>query len=266
MVLPSDVLRSQRKIISWAGLKPGKSGYAGAMPDISDDPRITAALARNDRYQREFVEAYNLCPYSRRCRETGKLRRVVLLDQGGDPGTAGFDAAVDAIVAAIARLERLPPDTIEVGLVLLPALHPALALGLEGARGFEQLVRTARERMQARHARGAAPFHCVAFHPHFPEDLANEDRAVRFIRRSPDPTLQLVRASLLNRLRHADPSGTHYVDIAGLSAAELMALSAPQSVAARIGRENLRTLNQARPEHLRELLAEICMHARPPGN
>ena len=119
-------------------------------------------------------------------------------------------------------------------------------------------------RMLARHAGGAAPFHCVAFHPHFPEDLADEHRAVRFIRRSPDPSVQLVRASLLQTLRHADPSGTHYVDTAGLSAAELMALSAPLPVAERIARANLGTLNQARPEHLRELLAEISVHARQP--
>ena len=158
----------------------------------------------------------------------------------------------------------MPPDAIEVGLILLPALDPALAQGLEGARGFELLLRAARERMQARHARGAAPFHCVPFHPHFAEDLADEHRAVRFIRRSPDPTVQLVRASLLQTLRHADPSGTHYVDIAGLSAAELMALSAPVPVAARIGRANLGTLNQANPERLRDLLAEISGHARQP--
>ncbi|OGA00020.1 MAG: hypothetical protein A3H35_14890 [Betaproteobacteria bacterium RIFCSPLOWO2_02_FULL_62_17] len=264
MVLPSDAFRPQRKIISWAGFKPGKCRYASVMSDNSDDPRIAAALARNDRYQREFVEAFSLCPYSRRCRETGKLQRTVLLDQGGGPGTQDFDAAAEAIVAAIARLEKLPPDSIEVGLLVLPALDPALASGLEGARNFEQLVRVARERMQAGHARGEAPFHCVAFHPHFPEDLADEHRAVRFIRRSPDPTVQLVRASLLSRLRHGDPSGAHYVDTAGLSAAELMAVDAPVPVAARIGQANLCTLNQANPDRLRELLAEIRMHARPP--
>ena len=63
------------------------------MADIPEDPRIAAALARNERYVREFVEAFNLCPYARRCRETGKLQRVVLLNPGGAAGTPEFHAA-----------------------------------------------------------------------------------------------------------------------------------------------------------------------------
>ena len=36
------------------------------------------ALARNDRYLREFVEALRMCPYAQACRESGKLQRRVL--------------------------------------------------------------------------------------------------------------------------------------------------------------------------------------------
>ena len=32
-------------------------------------------LMRNERYVREFVEALQLCPFARRCREDGKLDR-----------------------------------------------------------------------------------------------------------------------------------------------------------------------------------------------
>lgn len=234
------------------------------MADLSDDPRIAAALERNDRYLREFVEARSFCPYAQRCRESGGLHRTVLLIEGGSPGTPDFDDAAEAINAAIEKIESHAPDSIEVGLILLPSLHPALAQGIEGARAFEHLVRAIRERIQERHAGGDAPFYCVAFHPHLPEDLADEYRAVRFIRRSPDPTVQLVRASLLRTLRHADPSGTHYVDTAGLSTAELMLVSAPLSMAERIARSNLSTIRQESPEPLRELLAKIHAHGRQP--
>ena len=227
------------------------------MPAHPDDIRIAAALARNDRYVREFVEAFNLCPYARRCRETGKLQRVVLLDAGGAPGTAAFDAAVHALAQAIEQLEQLPADAIEVGLIVLPALDDTLAAGPEGARAFEQLVRAARERMQARYERGDTPFYCVAFHPHFAEDLSDEHRAVRFIRRSPDPTVQLVRASVLRAVRGVDSGGVQYIDVSKLSAAELMAVSSPVPVSDRIGRANLRTLQAAGPERLRGLLVEI---------
>jgi hypothetical protein len=230
------------------------------MADVPEDPRVAAALARNDRYVREFVEAFNLCPYARRTREGGRLQRSVVLEAGGAPGTPGFEAAVAALGTAIEAFEARPPGEIEVGLVLLPALHPALAQGIEGARAFEQLVGEARTRMQARHPGGDTPLYCVPFHPDFAEDLRDEHRAVRFIRRSPDPTVQLVRASVLRAVRGAGQ--TDYVDTSGLSAAELMAVSAPLSVSDRIGRANLGTLEEAGPGRLRSLLADIRAQGR----
>ena len=226
------------------------------------DPRSAAALARNERYLREFVDAFNLCPFAKRCREAGKLHRAVLLEEGGTPGTPGFDTAVTALAGAIARFERLPPDSIDVGLILLPALVPALARGLDGAHAFEKLVSAARERMQTRHGGGDTPFYCVPFHPDFAEDLRDEHRAVRFIRRSPDPTVQLVRASVLRAARGADPGSPHFADISKLSTAELLAVTVPLSVSDRIARANLHTLRSEDPDRLRELLSEIRAHAR----
>ncbi len=225
------------------------------MPSPPQDSRIAAALARNDRYVREFVEAFNFCPYAKRTRETGRLQRVVLLDEGGPPGTPGFGSAVSALADAIERFEDLPPASIEVGLILFPALLPALAAGAEGAHAFEALVGSARERMQARHANGDTPFYCVPFHPDFAEDLRDEHRAVRFIRRSPDPTVQLVRASVLRSVRGA--GSTDYVDVSGMTAAELMAVTAPLPVSDRIAQANLRTIERESPERMRELLRQL---------
>ncbi len=219
------------------------------------DFRIAAALARNDRYVREFVEAFNLCPYAKRTRETGKLKRVVLLEAGGAPGTQGFDAAAAALDEAFRRFEELPEASIDVGLVLLPALAADLAQGKEGAHAFEALLSAARERMQARHPNGDTPFYCVPFHPGFASDLSDEHRAVRFIRRTPDPTVQLVRASVLREVR--GPGTMEYVDVSRMSAAELLAVTAPLSVSDRIGQANLRTLQQEDPARLRDLLASF---------
>ena len=207
-------------------------------------PEAAAALARNERYVREFVELFDLCPYAKRCREGGRLQRTVLLEQGGPAESPGFDLAVTAIADAVARFEALPPDSIDVGFIILPALVPALASGLEGARAFEWLVGAARERLQARHVNAGAPFYCVAFHPDFAEDLATEHRAVRFIRRSPDPTVQVVRATVLNAVRGNDPARE------------------PLPVSDRIARANLTKLKEHGAGRLRELLAEIRAHAR----
>ena len=215
---------------------------------MTADPRIAAALERNDRYVREFVEAFNLCPYAKRTRETGRLHRIVLLEES--------EAACDALVRAIEKVEALPLETVDVALVIFPTLPQAK----DASVAFEQMVATARERMQSRHPGGDTPFYCVAFHPDFAEDLADEHRAVRFIRRSPDPTVQLVRASVLRAVRGA--GSTDYVDVKGMSAVELMAVAAPLSVSDRIGSANLRTLEAEGPPKLRALLAEIRAHAR----
>src|SRR5580765_252704 len=126
-----------------------------------------AALARHERYVREFVEGFNFCPYAKRSRETGTLQRVVLLEEG-------FDAAASAIAHAIERFEQLPAESMEVGFIILPMLS-------QRPQEFERLVRAAREQTEARHGSSATPFYCVAFHPEFAEDLADEHRAVRFL-------------------------------------------------------------------------------------
>jgi len=220
---------------------------------ILADPRVPAALERNDRYVREFVEAFNLCPYAKRTRETGRLQRAVLLDEGGVPGTPAFEAAVAALDHAFERFEAMREDSIDVGLVILPALAPGLAQGIEGAHVFENLVGEARKRMQSRHSGGDSPFYCVPFHPDFAEDTSDEHRAVRFIRRSPDPTVQLVRASVLRAARGS--GAAEYVNVSGMSAAELMAVTAPIPVSDRIALANLRTLEEETPARLRQLLA-----------
>src|SRR6267143_1192556 len=71
-------------------------------------------------------------------------------------------------------------------------------------------------------------FYCVAFHPDLPLDLTDAHRAVQFIRRSPDPTIQMVRASVLKAVRGRD-EGTKVIDSSKLSLEQLMAISSPLS-------------------------------------
>src|ERR1700694_3332674 len=99
-------------------------------------------------------------------------------------------------------------DAVEAALLIFPE-EPAD--GEESARAFEAFGAALREQMFAAHP-GQAPFYCVAFHPDLPRDLLDASRAVRFIRRSPDPTLQFVRASILIGVRGEDGGGSRDVD------------------------------------------------------
>ena len=65
------------------------------------------ALARSDRYLREFVEALRLCPYARSCRESGRLQRRVLRSR-------------DDAFPAIQQIEALPEQAVEVVLLIFP--------------------------------------------------------------------------------------------------------------------------------------------------
>src|SRR5947199_2143164 len=77
--------------------------------------REREALARNDRYLREFVEALDLCPFARRCRESGRLvRRVVVGD------------ALEGALAALAAISEMPEDACEVALLLFPEFNASL--------------------------------------------------------------------------------------------------------------------------------------------
>jgi hypothetical protein len=197
-------------------------------------------LARNDRYVREFVEALHLCPYARQCRETGKLHRRVVRRR-------------EDALAAIREVEAFPPETVEVALLIFPE-EPVE--GEESARAFEAFCAGLREQMFAAHPEGA-PFYSVAFHPDLPRDLLDASRAVRFIRRSPDPTLQLVRASVLRSVRGENDGGSRYVDVSQLSLEQAMALVSPITLAERIAEANLATLRREDPARVEALLSSF---------
>ena len=205
---------------------------------------VEAALARSDRYLHAFVEALHLCPYAKRCRESGKLhRRVVLRPE---------DAR-----EAVRAVEALPEESVEVALLIFPN---APATGLESARDFEAFGAALRDAVFEAHG-GNPPFYCVAFHPDLPRDLADAHRAVQFIRRSPDPTLQLVRASVLRAVRGPADGGTRVIDPSNLSLEQLMAISSPLSLADRIAEANLALLQREGPDRIEALLAAL----RAPG-
>lgn len=199
-----------------------------------DAELIAAALARNDRYLREIVEALELCPFARRCRESGGLARRVLLQASADP---------EPLRAHLEELSGPAFAHVEVALLLFPRM----IVTPSGLERFAADVRRVAEEV-------ATPpvFYLVAFHPDGPEDTSTPHRLVPFLRRSPDPTLQLVRASLLDRVRGPDCEDTIYVDPATFDPA---ALGAPRkSVSTRIAEANWETVRRVGVEAMRRLL------------
>ena len=137
-----------------------------------------------------MVIGWDLCPWAAQAWREGAVARRVLVEAAPDqaPEIAGVLAFIDEIASN---------PSVSIGLAIFPR-----ATQTEAAWGtFAERVRRAD---RARRAAGAAPpFLLAAFHPGSGENAAaarNPGALVSFLRRTPDPTLQLVRASLLEGL------------------------------------------------------------------
>ena len=89
--------------------------------------------------------------------------------------------------------------------------------------------------------------------------LLGLDRLVPYVRRSPDPTLQLVRNSALSSIKGL-VAGTAFLDVSALSLDALTALSEPppKAVRERIAEQNLATVQDVGPAAIDAILTDIA--------
>ena len=155
------------------------------------------AVRLHSRYLIEIVEELGFCPWAKRARQTGRIRQHVSM----------ATTAADAVAAAKDAIEASGREPeVEVAFVL----YPRLAVE---RRAFDAVGARVVENESARHPIGEVPFMLAAFHPDAPADMKTPERLVPFLRRTPDPCLQLVRASVLDAVRGNAPQGTQLVDL-----------------------------------------------------
>jgi hypothetical protein len=197
---------------------------------------VCEALRVYRRYQTEVVEALGLCPWAERARLDGGVRERVLLQRD------------EAIAPAFAALDELEAEAgVDVGLLIFPRL----ALGRSD---FEHFVSRVREADVKRHSLGEVPFMFAAFHPDAAPDTTHAERLIPFLRRTPDPSIQLVRGSAVDRVRARASQGTQFVDVASLVLDDLE-LTLP--LRERITRANLATAQRIGVGELGRHLDEI---------
>ena len=160
---------------------------------MRDDAFEVETLRLNRRYVVEVVEHFGLCPWADRARREGRVTEVVF-----------EQTSPDLFEPSLAEMRVLEGRTaIDVALFIYPQI------GLNRL-DFEHFARRLRALDAERHALGTIPFAIAAFHPDAPPVLSNPDRLVPFLRRTPDPTLQLVRESTLTRVR-GELHGTSFI-------------------------------------------------------
>lgn len=151
------------------------------------------ALRLHSRYLDEVVRGYGLCPWADRAMRDGRVRRHVIADVA-PPADAAF-AFIDAVEDVAAA--------VDVGFII----YPRLTLDAAAFDGYAERLRRAD---QARRVKGERPgFLMAAFHPFGARRFTTPFQMVSFIRRTPDPTIQLVRGDLLHAIRadRGDVSG-----------------------------------------------------------
>jgi hypothetical protein len=146
------------------------------------------ALARNDRFLVEIVEALSLCPYARATRLGGQLAREVLF------GSVASELA--------SRVRAHDASGAQIVLLIVPEFAG-------DARAWERFVDEVR---RADEACRTPPFAMAPFHPYTPYYTDTPARLVGLFRRAPDPTIQLVRYTALEAARSRAPDGKFFFD------------------------------------------------------
>jgi hypothetical protein len=160
---------------------------------MGDERRREAAIRLFRKYVDAFVEPYGICPWSAPARRSGHVRELVLLDA---------EPIIEPILAAIESLAVDP--AIEIGILIFPCIRLDRATWAHFVADVRSADSDARER--------SVPFAMAEFHPEAAPVLEPSGAFVSFLRRTPDPTIQLVRRTALERVRGQDDQGSGFFD------------------------------------------------------
>jgi hypothetical protein len=208
---------------------------------VNDEDRALEAAARRvyGRYVEEFVETFDICPWAARARLEGRTRVEVVCDGTPDPRLA-----LDAVASLSSDAQ------VEVGLILFPRL------ALDRA-AFEAFVGELRELDAARYGIDGPAMAIAAFHPDAEARTESAYQLVPFVRRTPDPTVQLVRRSVLDSVRKKGDHGTAWVDPTTLDLASLLASKPKAPLHERVAQANLETLTVHGLDAIEALFLEL---------
>lgn len=156
------------------------------------------SLRLYDRYEREIVEGLSFCPYAASAREAGHVRVAAIVTE----------ASPTEVAIGVEELAADPE--VDIGILVLP-------LCTLDRRRFTRFVAEVRELVPAR---DAGSFAMAEFHPDPLADVHKPGDLTSFVRRSPDPTIQLVRMRALQQVRAKENHGSGYVDPSELALIE----------------------------------------------
>ena len=214
------------------------------MPGSNERERVAierAALAQNFIYVRDFVEGWGLCPYSREARRLGQTSRYVHFQT-----TTDLSELTDLFVDIAEDPRQI------VAQIIFPDLRVEPLAWIDFCH---QLTR-------AGHARRGGPdvLANAALHPSLPYSKKSAFALIPLFRRAPDPTIQLVRLSELERLYEGRQKGSTFVDPSDIH--RLLEAAVPKSLYDRVAEANQQTANRLGIAHIEAELAELHLRTQ----
>ena len=203
----------------------------------TDDALRAEAVRVYRRYAVELVEGLGFCPYAERSRLDGHTREIVL--SAPIPSDDEVGSAIESVA---------DDPSIEIGLILFPRL----AIGRTKHDRWVEHLRKAHASF-----RKGAVLAVEGFHPDADADTSSPDRLTPFVRRTPDPTLQLTRLSVLERVRRGTPQGTAFFDPSAMDLARLLETPEARPLHERIAERNLETVKRLGPAEVARIVEDI---------
>jgi hypothetical protein len=193
------------------------------------------------RYALEVVEEFTFCPWARSAREAGRVQCNVVF---------GREPSIDTLLAELIAADRR--EASDVTLLVMPEL------GLDRI-ALRHVTAALHTRYEEHSGRGSTLLAIADFHPTAPLDMGSPERLVPFIRKSPDPTLQLIRHAALDAARRNAAEGTRAATL------EMMLkgmLHKDEPAHVRVASANFRTLERMGSTPILAALEDIARDRR----
>lgn len=188
------------------------------------------------RYAIEVVEELTFCPWARSARQAGRVQCNIVFGQR---------PSLETLLAELKAADAL--DAIDVTLLVMPESELSRI-------ELRRLTSALHTRYEAESGRGNTLLAIADFHPNALLDSSSPERLVPFIRKSPDPTLQLIKHAALDAARRGALDGTRAATL------EMMLKGAlkEEPAHARIASANFRTLERTGPAPILAVLEDIA--------
>jgi hypothetical protein len=184
------------------------------------------ALRLHERYHREVIERFCVCPWAKPARGAGRTRAHVVVDASCSP---------EELAPVLA--EWAADDTVDVAFVIAPRFAGDADAFADWATSIARAQRDA--------------FLTAPFYPRVPGSAGT----IQFLRQTPDPTVQLVRRTRLEEIRAQDPP--HYTDIFDVDLRKLAVDNAPREIAASVVAHNERMIEREGRVEIQRILDDI---------